>query len=30
VRIEMRDEAGASIFGTIEQRVVEAAAPNVL
>ncbi len=28
VRIEMRDRAGASIFGAIEQKVVEAAAPG--
>ena len=28
VRIDMRDEAGASIFGAIEQRVIQAAAPN--
>ena len=28
VRIEMLDRAGASIFGAIEQKVVEAAAPN--
>ncbi len=28
VRIEMLDKAGASIFGAIEQKVVEAAAPN--
>jgi len=29
VRIEMRDEKGASIFGAIEQRVVRAAAKDV-
>ncbi len=28
VRIDMRDQAGASIFGAIEQTVVEAAAPG--
>ena len=28
LRIEMLDDAGASIFGAIEQKVVEAAAPN--
>ena len=28
VRIEMLDRAGASIFGAIAQKVVEAAAPN--
>ena len=28
VRIEMLDQAGASIFGAIEQKVIEAAAPT--
>ncbi len=28
VRIDMRDQAGASIFGAIEQKVVQAAAPG--